>query len=110
MFGNVGLEDRMAFSAFGAAVNEASRLESLTKTLQVPILASEEFRSRLASKWLDLGAQTVRGVAHPITVYTPCLDEIEPTAPVARRSRAVGPSNAETVVLLQRERPAELAR
>jgi adenylate cyclase len=25
MFGNVGLEDRLAFSVFGAAVNEASR-------------------------------------------------------------------------------------
>jgi adenylate cyclase len=110
MFGNVGLQDRLTFSVFGSAVNEASRLESLTKTLQVPILASEEFRSRLASKWLDLGAQTVRGVAHPITVYTPCLDEECRTAPVARRERSAGPSEAETVVLLQRKRPAELVR
>jgi adenylate cyclase len=110
MFGNVGLQDRLTFSVFGSAVNEASRLESLTKTLEVPILASEEFRSRLASKWLDLGAQTVRGVAHPITVYTPCLDEECRTAPVARRERSAGPSEAETVVLLQRKRPAELVR
>ncbi|MFW6076171.1 MAG: adenylate/guanylate cyclase domain-containing protein [Hyphomicrobiales bacterium] len=108
MFGNVGLEDRLAFSVFGAAVNEASRLESLTKTLGVPILASEEFRSRLSSKWLVLGEQTMRGVAHPITVYTPCLDEECLNVPVARRARQVGPSNAESVVLLQRERPAEV--
>jgi adenylate cyclase len=109
MFGNVGLEDRLAFSVFGAAVNEASRLESLTKTLGVPILASEEFRSRLSSKWLELGEQTMRGVANPVTVYTPCLDEECLTVPVARRVRPVGPSNAESVVLLQRERPARVS-
>lgn len=106
MFGNVGLEDRLAFSVFGSAVNEASRLESLTKTLGVPILASEEFRSRLSSKWLELGEQTMRGVAHPIAVYTPCLDEECRTVPVKRRVRVAGRSNAESVVLLQRERPA----
>ena len=110
MFGNVGLEDRLAFSAFGSAVNEASRLESLTKTLGVPILASEEFRSRLSSKWQELGQQTMRGVPHPVTVYTPCLGEECLTAPVVRRVRAPARSNAESVVLLQRERPAELAR
>ena len=100
MFGNVGLEDRLSFSVFGAAVNEASRLESLTKTLHVPMLASEEFRSRLSSKWKDLGQHAMRGVANPVTVYTSCLDEEYLAKKVARRARAVGPSNAETVVLL----------
>jgi adenylate cyclase len=109
MFGNVGLEDRLTFSAFGAAVNEASRLESLTKTLGVSILASEEFRSRLSSKWLGLGEQTMPGVAHPVTVFTPCLDEECLTVPVARRVRPAGRSNAESVVLLQRENPARLS-
>jgi len=90
-------------------VNEASRLESLTKTLGVPILASEEFRSRLSSKWLELGEQAMRGVAHPVTVFTPCLDEECLTVPVVRKVRPVGPSNAESVVLLQRERPATVA-
>ena len=110
MFGNVGLEDRLSFSVFGAAVNEASRLESLTKTLHVPMLASAEFRSRLSSKWRNLGEHAMRGVSHPVTVYTPCLDEEQMIAKVARRARAVGPSNAESVVLLQRAQPAELAR
>jgi adenylate cyclase len=110
MFGNVGLEDRLAFSAFGSAVNEASRLESLTKTLGVQILASEEFRSRLSSKWQELGEQTMYGVPHPVTVFTPCLDEECRMATVVRRVRAPARSDAESVVLLQRERPAELAR
>jgi hypothetical protein len=42
-------------------------------------------------------------------VYTPCLDEECRTVPVVRRVREVGPSDAESVVLLQRERPKELA-
>jgi hypothetical protein len=52
----------------------------------------------------------MRGVSHPVTVYTPCLDKDCLTMPVTRKTRAVGPSNAERVVLLQRGRPAELAR
>jgi adenylate cyclase len=108
MYGNVGLEDRLTFSAFGSAVNEASRLESLTKALKVQILASEEFRSRLSGGWQELGPQTMRGVAQPITVFTPVPGE-ELTVPVVRRVPLTGPSNAESVVLLQRERPAELA-
>jgi hypothetical protein len=75
----------------------------------VPILASEEFRSRLSSNWMDLGAQAMAGVGTPFTVYTPCLDEDCRTVPVVRRVREVGPSDAESVVLLQRERPKELA-
>ena len=110
MFGNVGLEDRLTFSAFGAAVNEASRLESLTKTLKVPVLASEEFRSRLSSKWQELGPQTMRGVAHKVTVFTPCLDEECQSVPVTRRVHVAGPSDAENVVLLQRGKPAALAQ
>lgn len=110
MFGNVGLEDRLAFSVFGAAVNEASRLESLTKALGVPILASEEFRSRCSGRWENLGQQAVRGVAQPITVHTPCLGEECRTVPLVRRVRTFGRSDAESVVLLQRERPAELAK
>jgi adenylate cyclase len=110
MFGNVGLEDRLAFSVFGAAVNEASRLESLTKTLGVPILASEEFRSRCPARWLDLGQQTMRGVAQPGHRLHALLGEECRTVPLVRRVRAVGRSDAESVVLLQRERPAELAK
>jgi adenylate cyclase len=110
MFGNVGLKDRLAFSVFGAAVNEAARLESLTRTLEVPILASEEFRSRLTSNWLELGPQTMPGIAHPVTVYTPCLGEDCRTVPLMRPVHAAHFSEAESVVLLQRDRPAEPAQ
>lgn len=109
MFGNVGLEDRLAFSVFGAAVNEAARLEALTKTYKVPIVASEEFRSRCRGQWLELGRQTLRGMSQPIAVFTPCQPG-EECARIVRRTRAVGPSEAESVVLLHREQPEALRR
>ena len=43
MFGNVGLAERLAFSVFGSAVNEAALLETLTKKFATPIVASEVF-------------------------------------------------------------------
>src|SRR4051812_20847798 len=38
MFGNVGLKDRLTFSAFGKAVNEVSRIEQLSKNYPSPII------------------------------------------------------------------------
>ena len=43
MFGNVGLKDRLTFSAFGAAVNEVQRLQELTKKYRHNVIASEAF-------------------------------------------------------------------
>lgn len=111
MFGNVGLEDRLAFSIFGAAVNEVARLQALTKTCEVPIIASEEFRSRCDGEWQELGQHLLRGMSHPITIYTPSrIDPKALPAAIMRRVREVGRSEAENVVLLHRDRPKELAR
>jgi adenylate cyclase len=103
MFGNVGLPDRLAFSVFGAAVNEATRLEALTKTHKAPIVASEEFRSRCEGEWQELGKETLRGFSRPIAVFAPLLSDEEVQAGVAERAREdSGHSDAENVVLLHR--------
>ena len=103
MFGNVGLPDRLTFSVFGAAVNEATRLESLTKTYRTPIIASEEFRSRCEGNWSELGSEVLRGLSHPIKVFSPAnIDEVEPALTISRRASEDGHSDAENVVLLHR--------
>jgi adenylate cyclase len=103
MFGNVGLPDRLTFSVFGAAVNEATRLESLTKTYRTPIIASEEFRSRCEGNWSELGSEVLRGLSHPIKVFSPAnIDQVEPALTISRRASEDGHSDAENVVLLHR--------
>src|SRR5215831_3598414 len=68
MFGNVGLAERLSFSVFGSAVNEAARLETLTKKLGTPIVASQEFADYCAAEWEALGHEVLRGVQAPMAV------------------------------------------
>jgi adenylate cyclase len=102
MFGNVGLPDRLAFSVFGGAVNEATRLEALTKTYGTSIVASEEFRSRCEGRWEELGSSTLRGFSRPIKVFSPARPEQVERVAADRRASENGHSDAENVVLLHR--------
>jgi adenylate cyclase len=71
MFGNVGVSDRLTFSVFGAAVNEVSRLDSLTKELGEPVLATDNFAFALPRAWRALGSFELKGVARRVMVLTP---------------------------------------
>lgn len=103
MFGNVGLEDRLSFSVFGRAVNEASRLEALTKAHNVPIIASEEFRGRCEGTWDHLGSESLKGIGHVMSIFSPCRSAVEcDVVHIARKIRQKEPSDAENVVLLHR--------
>ncbi len=48
MYGNVGTPDRLDFTMIGPAVNEAARMEKLTKSFGCAILASDSFQAALA--------------------------------------------------------------
>jgi adenylate cyclase len=69
-FGNIGTEDRLDFTVIGPAVNRAARLESLTKQLGVPVLASAEFNAVSTVPMKSLGKHTLRGVPEPVEVFT----------------------------------------
>jgi adenylate cyclase len=71
--GNVGSQERLDFTVIGPAVNEVSRIQAMSRSLDQPILVSASFvaacgdqRERLVS----LGRYALRGVARPQELFT----------------------------------------
>ena len=79
--GNVGTKDRLAFSLVGGVVNEAARIESLTKSLDRPVLLADPVALGLHGNaelcvragLIDCGPQPLRGVAHPLRLWAMCV-------------------------------------
>jgi adenylate cyclase len=107
MFGNVGLAERLSFSVFGSTVNEAARLETLTKKFATPIVASEEFTTYCGGEWEALGSESLRGINAPMAVFRPAQTEREvPVPQITARSRMRDFSDAEAVVQMYRDSPS----
>jgi adenylate cyclase len=73
IFGNVGMPDRLAFTAIGAAINEVARVESLTKALGQPVLATGAFAAACLAPCHSLGFHELRGVAAKQELFVPRL-------------------------------------
>jgi adenylate cyclase len=69
-YGNVGTPTRIEFTVVGAAANEAARIESLCKHLQVDLLVSERVARALPGEWRSLGNHTLRGVGDKMELFT----------------------------------------
>lgn len=70
IYGNVGTEQRLDFTATGPAVGLVSRCESLTKTLDQDILATESFARFASSGAQSAGNHSIRGFAEPIELFS----------------------------------------
>lgn len=71
MYGNIGSRNRLDFTAIGPVVNIASRLETLTKTLQRPVLLSREFVDMASCRPTvePLGSFQLKGLGRPVEVF-----------------------------------------
>lgn len=80
MFGNIGVPSRLAFSGIGRVVNKVQRIETATKALNIPVLATEEFAEAAPGEWSTCGNVEIIDLDRRLDVYT--LPEICPVAPV----------------------------
>lgn len=71
VFGNIGAKDRLDFTVIGRAVNEVARVETQTKVLDRPLLASAAFAEEVRDRAiLSLGFHVLRGVQEPQELFT----------------------------------------
>ena len=70
--GSIGSPERLEFTAISSAVNIASRVEGLTKTVDRSLLLTEATAKHLLDKAAleNLPPQTVPGVEKPIQIYS----------------------------------------
>jgi adenylate cyclase len=83
--GNVGSQARLDFTVVGPAVNEVSRIQAMSRSLDQPILISASFAAACGderARLVSLGRYALRGVGRPQELFT-----LDPAARTdARRS------------------------
>ncbi len=69
MYGNIGVPERLAFSAVGPTVIEVARIEKLTKTVGARVLATRQLASIEPHLWRSMGAHRLEGVGEPQELF-----------------------------------------
>jgi adenylate cyclase len=69
MYGNIGVPERLSFSAVGPTVIEVARIEKLTKTLGPRVLATKEVAAIDPDRWRSLGQQLLEGVGEDQEIF-----------------------------------------
>ena len=71
IYGNIGAADRLDFTVIGPAVNLVSRIEAVAKTLNRPIVVSDDFARAYGKQLEPLGLHELRGLATPHDLFAP---------------------------------------
>jgi adenylate cyclase len=73
LYGNIGGAERLDFTVLGPAVNEASRIERMGRSLEQGVVVSEAFAATCGaarSCLVSLGRYALRGVRRPQELFT----------------------------------------
>jgi adenylate cyclase len=71
IYGNVGSVDRLDFTVIGPAVNLVSRVEAIAKSLDLPVVVSDNFAEAYGKKLRSLGRHQLRGLDQPHELFAP---------------------------------------
>lgn len=71
LYGNVGSDTRLDFTAMGPAVNAVARIEGLCGELGRPLLCSEEFTELAGGSFTEAACRQLKGEAQARRVFTP---------------------------------------
>jgi adenylate cyclase len=75
IYGNVGAADRLDFTVIGPAVNLVSRIEAVAKSLDLPLIVSDDFAHAYGGTLKSLGRHQLRGLELPHELFTPLMVE-----------------------------------
>jgi adenylate cyclase len=71
IYGNIGAAARLDFTVIGPAVNFVSRVETVAKALNLPIVVSEAFARAYGGNLRSLGRHELRGLAGSHELFAP---------------------------------------
>jgi adenylate cyclase len=70
IYGNIGAADRLDFTVIGPDVNLVSRIEAVAKSLDLPLLVSDDFARAYGGSLRSLGQHKLRGLEQPHELFT----------------------------------------
>jgi adenylate cyclase len=69
MYGNIGVPERLAFSAVGPTVIEVARIEKMTKQIGSRVLATREVAEIEPALWRSMGMHSLEGLGQPQELF-----------------------------------------